>query len=100
MRLHQVRKIDYRSGKQLGPYDRLLNWKRPVKVKGISKSELYQLPETLQIRIVRIFVRVKGFRTRKLDIATTLLDPNQYSKDDLAELYYRRWSVELYFRHK
>ncbi len=99
MRLHQVRKIDYRSGKQLGPYDRLLNWKRPVKVKGISKSELYQLPETLQIRIVRIFVRVKGFRTRKLDIATTLLDPNQYSKDDLAELYYRRWSVELYFRH-
>ena len=32
-------------------------------------------------------------------VITTLLDPVTYSREDLAELYYRRWSVELYFRN-
>ena len=29
---------------------------------------------------------------------TTFTDPLQYTVEDLAELYYRRWSVELRFR--
>lgn len=99
MRLHQRRKVDCRKGKRLGKYDWLVTWTRPRKVTGLSNSELRELPETLTVRIVRVFVRVKGFRTQKLDIVTTLLEPGEYSRDDLAELYFRRWSVELYFRH-
>jgi hypothetical protein len=95
MRLHQRRKIDYRSGKRLGQDDWLVTWKRPPKVEGIPNDELRELPETMTIRMVRVLVRVKGFSTRKLDIATTLLDPVQYSREDLTELYFRRWSVEL-----
>ena len=32
------------------------------------------------------------------DLVTTLTDASSYTKDDLAELYFRRWAVELYFR--
>jgi hypothetical protein len=99
MRVHQRRKCDYRKGERLGKHDRLVIWKRPVKVTGMSKAEVRELPETLKLRIVRVFVEVKGFRTRKLDIVTTLLEPVTYSSEDLAGLYYRRWSVELYFRN-
>ena len=99
MRLHQARRPDYRSGKRLGKYDRIVTWLRPRKATGMSEKELSALPDSLELRMVRVYVEVKGFRTRRLDIVTTLLDPVDFSKDDLAELYYRRWSVELYFRH-
>ncbi len=35
---------------------------------------------------------------RQYDLVTTLTDASAYSKDELAELYFRRWAVELYFR--
>jgi hypothetical protein len=98
MRLHQARKCDYRKGERLGRHDRLVIWKQPQEVAGMSRAEVKELPKTLKLRLVRVFVEVKGFRTRKLDIVTTLLDPVEYSTEDLAELYYRRWAVELYFR--
>ena len=40
----------------------------------------------------------KGFRTRRIILATTLLDVSLYSVDDLAQLYSRRWQVELDIR--
>jgi hypothetical protein len=98
MRMHQARKMDYRKDKRLGEYDKLVTWKRPYQITGLSGHETRKLPKTLTVRVVRVFVKIKGFRTRKLDIVTTLLDPVECSRDDLAELYYRRWSVELYFR--
>jgi len=57
------------------------------------------LPATMMLRIVRIRIEVKGFRVRQYDLVTTLLDEQTYSADDLAELYFRRWAVELFFRH-
>ena len=99
MRLHQQRKIDYRSGKALGKHDRIFLWNRPNSVTGYSKEEVQALPERLEVRVVRVQVEVRGYRTRKIDIATTILDPKECSHEDLADLYYRRWAVELYFRH-
>jgi hypothetical protein len=43
-------------------------------------------------------VEQAGFRTREVIVVTTLLDPVEYSKDDLAELYRARWNQELDFR--
>ena len=39
-----------------------------------------------------------GFRTREITLATTLLDAEIYEAEELATLYYRRWSVELHIR--
>ena len=39
-----------------------------------------------------------GFRARTLIVATTLLDPNEFTKDELAQLYRARWHGELDLR--
>lgn len=99
MRQHQRRSVDFRSGKRLGPLDRLIKWTRPAaRAAGWSREEWNALPEELTLRVVRIKVEVKGFRVHQYDLVTTLLDADIYTKEDLAELYFRRWSVELYFR--
>ena len=36
-----------------------------------------------------------GFRVQSLIIATTLLDADEFSKDDLATLYRTRWHAEI-----
>lgn len=99
MRAHQMRKLDYRSGKRLGPLDRLITWKRPAApLTGWSRQEWNALPKELTLRVVRIEIRIPGFRVHHYDLVTTLTDGVVVSKDDLAALYLRRWSVELYFR--
>src|SRR5262249_57940896 len=52
----------------------------------------------MAIRQVRIHVSQRGFRTRVLDLATTLLDPEMYMKTDLAMLFRQRWHAELDLR--
>ena len=39
-----------------------------------------------------------GFRTKSLNLVTTLTDPEPYSVDDLSTLYRQRWDVELDIR--
>ncbi len=99
MRVHQAKQLDYKQGKVLGPMDRLVTWVRPRRPKDWDKADWQSLPEQLNLRIVRIRIEVKGFRVRQYDLVTTLLDAELYSSDDLAELYFRRWAVELFFRH-
>lgn len=98
MRVHQARKLDYSEGKQLGPMDRLIEWAKPQRPKGWDEEDWARLPQKLSLRIVRIRIEVKGFRVRQYDLVTTLLDAQAYTADDLAELYFRRWAVELFFR--
>ena len=99
MRAHQMRKVDYRKGKRLGRYDQIVTWRKPQRQKGWTKAQWAAFPDTLEIRTVRIFINVKGFRVRQYDLVTTLLDADVYTIDELAQLYFRRWAVELYFRH-
>lgn len=99
MRAHQMRKLDYRHGKALGRHDRRVTWIRPrIPGAGWSREQWNALPERLTVRIVRIQVQVPGFRVHQYDLVTTLTDANRYTKAQLAELYFQRWSVELYFR--
>ena len=99
MRLHQRRTVDFRQGKRLGPLDRLITWNRPAaRAVGWSREQWDALPKELTLRVVRIKVEIKGFRVRQYDLVTTLTDTSIYTKDNLSELYFRRWAVELYFR--
>ena len=49
------------------------------------------------VRLVRTIITARGFRTREVTIATTLLDPRLYPADAIRELYARRWNIELHF---
>jgi hypothetical protein len=55
-------------------------------------------PEFLLIRECRVRAEQPGFRIQSLIVATTLLDINTFSKDDLAQLYRARWNAELDLR--
>ena len=50
------------------------------------------------IRECRVRVEQQGFRVKTLVIATTLLDADEFTKDDLAQLYRARWHAELDLR--
>jgi hypothetical protein len=100
VRLHQRRKTDFRRGRILGLEDHLVTWSKPVQCpRGLRKKDYRQLPKTMLLREVRYRVAVKGFRTQEITLATTLLDSELHSAEDLAELYCQRWEAELDFRH-
>jgi hypothetical protein len=100
VRLHQRRKTDFRRGHILGLEDHLVTWTKPLQCsRGLRKKDYRQLPETLLLREIRYRVAIQGFRTQEITLATTLWDSELYSAENLAELYFQRWEVELDFRH-
>ena len=83
------------SFEQLENGDLLVTWKRPQRPKWMSREEYDTMPETLTLRLVEVHVSEKGFRVRHLWVVTTLLDTERDSSESLAELYRKRWNVEL-----
>ena len=92
------RLIDFRKGLQLGRYDHVVSWYKPPRPSWMSQSLYLSLPETLSIREVKVSVSQKGFRRRELLLATTLLDAQVYSKQELATAFRCRWHAELDLR--
>lgn len=97
-RLHQRRASNFRRGRRLGKYDHLITWTRPARPTWMSEELYAEIPETLTLREIRFQVHVPGRRTETLTVVTTLTDPQQYPKEDIAELYGFRWNVELDIR--
>ncbi len=97
-RLHHLRKIDFRRGKHLGPGDHIIEWPKPRKPHSIDQKTYGTLPDFLMVRETRVQVEQPGFRTRTIIVVTTLLDVEEISRDDLAELYFARWNAELDLR--
>ena len=78
-RLHQQRKCDFRRGRRLGREDhRDLDSSRAADLE--DKATYEQIPETLEVRQLRVRVQTRGFRTRVVDVVTTLLDAKIYTK--------------------
>jgi Transposase DDE domain len=97
-RLTSHRKADFRRGRRLGQDDHLVKWLKPTKPRSIDRAAYDVLPDFLMIRECRVQVEQPGFRIKTLIIATTLLDAEEFSKDDLAQLYRARWHAELDLR--
>jgi hypothetical protein len=103
-RAHQRRAIDFGPGgrrlKRLGRHDQLVAYTKPAQRPGwMSAADFAALPAALVVRELRSDVRPPGRRTRRVTLATTLLDPRRYPARALAELYGRRWQAETGLRH-
>lgn len=99
MRSHHRRKIDFRRGVKQGPCDQIVEYLKPDhRPIGMSKGDYQKCPKSIAVRHVRYAVKRKGFRVRRIILATTLLDAKIYGVKDLAELYCRRWQVKLDIR--
>jgi hypothetical protein len=64
----------------------------------MDKESYKNLPNTIRVREVLVKVQRKGFRPEKFVVVTTLVDAEQYSAEDIAELYRQRWHAELDIR--
>jgi len=99
-RLHQARPADLRKGVRLGRHDRLFVWcKPPQKPRWLPHKLWPQVPAELVVRVLRVRANVPGFRTQSVTLVTTLTDPEAFPAHELARLYLRRWSIELWWRN-
>lgn len=95
----RARTMNFREGKRLGRNDRLVTWHKPKICPRTLSTEMFALlPETLAIRVLRFHTRIPGFRSKTIMVATTLLDPKEYSVEMISQLYADRWTIELRLR--
>lgn len=80
--------------------DAVVTWRRPdfsASPHHLFREHWEALPEEgIEIRLVRYRVERRGFRSREILLATTLMEA---SIEELAQLYHRRWEIETEFRH-
>jgi hypothetical protein len=88
-RQHQRRHTDFRRGQRLGKRDHVVSWARPQRPAWMDAATYASMPESIVMREVRV---------GELTLVTTLLDANEVGKQELADLYGKRWQIELDFR--
>jgi len=110
IRVHGQRRVSFRGRQhhwaccdwplRLGHNDQLTIWRSTGVPSRVLPREVYDaLPDKLMLRELRYRVSHRGYRTRQVTLATTLLDAQAYPADALAELYQRRWQAEVNLRH-
>jgi len=83
--------------KRLKTNDRILGLKRPFRQYFDWKNcslKYDQFPPAILLREVTFTIHRKGFRSRTFQVITSLLNPAEYSADDILRLYAARWNVE------
>jgi len=97
-RRHQSRGAGVQTLKRLGKDDALVRWRAPHHYRPPWLDASVDLPQTIVVREVRFQVTPPGFRTQSVTLVTTLLDAKAYPAWALAELYFKRWRMELWLR--
>lgn len=103
MRLHQARhaKLDWRRGKRVSSIERLVVWIKPAAQPAGSKlapEDWDALPDRLTLRYIKLGYEDRDGCKRALVVVTTLLDAEAYDALEVADLYNRRWDIELKLR--
>jgi hypothetical protein len=97
-RMYQGRKLDFSRGRALGLEDHLVTWVKPKRPDWMDEDTYAQIPNEMTVRELRFVVTQPGFRVNQVVLVTTMLDAAAYTKEELAELYFQRWNVELDLR--
>lgn len=86
-----ARITDFRRGQALGKRDHVVRWSRPrLRPAWMTPQQYASFPEHLTVRELKVDGAV---------LVTTMLDARKVRKAELAELYARRWHVELDIRN-
>jgi putative transposase len=98
VRQHAGRRPVKFRGRGDGSGSRRVGWRKPARPAWMTPEEYETCPDWIKMRVLRVPVRQRGFRTKCVVVETTLLDGQAYPTEDLAELYRRRWQAELNLR--
>jgi Transposase DDE domain len=83
-----------------GESDQVVVWDKPKRKPTWMSAEEYAAPPAeLVVRVVRYRVESPGFRVGEVAVVTTLLGAPAYPAEEVATLYFRRWLVEVNFKH-
>lgn len=97
-RQHQLRTTDFRRGQRLGKQDHLVQWPKPDRPKWMDQTTYDALPDEMCVRELHVYVHQPGFRVESFVVVTTLTNARKYTREDVAELYHKRWLAELDIR--
>ena len=82
-----------------GESDQVVTWSKPKsRPRWMPADEYASLPEEITVRELRYKVHAPGYRVGEVTLVTTLLEASVYPAEALADLYFRRWQVEVYLR--
>ena len=82
---------DFRRGQSLGTRDHIVRWPKPAsRPQWMTHEQYANAPDEIVLRECKVAHQV---------LVTTLRDHRRVSKDDLSQLYARRWNVELDLRN-
>jgi hypothetical protein len=94
--VHCCLRRQQRGVTRLGP----VRWKKPYNCPPwMPPRQFHTLPFELLLRIVRYRIDHKGYRSKEVLLATTLLDQQRWSDASVAKLYQQRWQIETCFAH-
>jgi hypothetical protein len=79
--------------------DQIINLPKPRKPPfGVTEEDFVSWPDLVTVRVVKLTCAPAGFRVKTKYILTTILDSNVIGKEDLFELYRKRWQAEINLR--
>ena len=85
------RTTDFRRGQSLGTRDHIVRWPKPAsRPQWMTPEQYASAPDEIVLRECKVAHQV---------LVTTMLDHRRVSKDELSQLYARRWNVELDLRN-
>ncbi len=73
-------------------------WFKPARPELIDENNYVQIPDQLAVRELRFKVEQPGYRVNEIVLVTTMRDGELYTKEELADLYLKRWHIELDLR--
>jgi hypothetical protein len=97
-RRHQARSTGVQTLKRLGQEDHLVRWQAHRHYRPPWLDASVDLPQTIVVREVSFQVTQPGCRTQSVTLVTTLLEAKASPVWALAELYLKRWRMELGLR--
>jgi len=93
------RKKFLKGAKRLNKNEYLITLRKPPRPGSIDGVTFQEMPETIDVRYIRLWIKIRGFRTKKIEIITTLTDIKKYPAEEVAELYRKRWCAEINLRY-
>jgi len=86
--------------RQLGATDQIVQWLKPIDGPDwLNAAQFAALPDAIRVRELRYQVQRPGFRVKTITLVTTLVDADLYPVDQLSQLYFARWRIEVNFAH-
>lgn len=93
--MHGARDCDFRKGERLGKKDHLVEWTKPQKPAWMDQKVYDSFPKTIIVREAEVCFDKDGFQSEKRILVTTFLNQKEVTKENLRELYDRRWLIEI-----